>query len=299
MPSPALCFTVLPMTEGYWQRFGGLARMIGRPAQERLAAAHVAIIGVGGVGSWVVEALARSGIGQLTLVDMDDVCITNFNRQLPAVEGNVGKPKIEALAERVRLINPECVVHQRYEFYTDSSEDRILAEPYSYVVDAIDRLSNKCALLAACRERWQPVITLGSAGERLDPTLVQVQDLTKVVYDDLLKMVRKKLRAEYGFPRETRRHFKIPAVFSPEPQHGNPLVVPLKPVTDGTCENPLDPASRSGKGCDRGLGSAVFVTSVFGMVAAAEVVKRLLTPEQVHQTGGQSLPQPSSPEFQD
>lgn len=270
------------LPEDYWQRFGGLARMIGRERQGVLARAHVAVVGVGGVGSWVVEGLVRSGVGKLTLIDADDVCITNFNRQLPALEGNVGRPKVEVLAERARAISPSCQVEAKSQFFTAATAGPLLASPYDYLVDAIDSLSNKCLLLAKCREMRQPAITIGSAGERLQATQVRVTDLTKVTYDELLRLVRKKLRQEYGFPRESRRSFHLPAVHSPEPELPQPLLV--SPVREGAegCDpgtdesGNMDPTSRSGRGCDRGLGSAVFVTGVFGLAAAGEVVLRLL-----------------------
>src|SRR5690606_19489951 len=124
--------------------FGGIGRLFGTAAVERLARAHVMIVGLGGVGSWTVEALARSGIGALTLVDLDDVCITNINRQLPALVNTVGRPKADVLAERIALINPECRVTTRIEFFTAASADRLLEEaPFDYVVDAVDRMSIK------------------------------------------------------------------------------------------------------------------------------------------------------------
>lgn len=257
-------------TGDYANRFGGLTRLIGQPAQDRLRAAHVCVIGVGGVGSWVVEALVRSGIGTLTLVDMDDVCITNTNRQLPAMEGTIGRSKVEVLAERIRVINPECVVHQITQFFTATTAASILSHPYDFVVDAIDRLSNKSLLLAECRARKLPVITCGSAGQRLDPTQIRVADLSEVIYDDLLRVTRKRLRQRHEFPRG-RKAFGIPAVFSPEPQHSSIGACSLESTES---ENPDEPRAL---GCDGSLGSAVFVTAVFGMVAAAEVVKRLGT----------------------
>src|SRR5450755_4684183 len=130
------------------QRFGGVERLYGRDSLERLRTAHVAVIGVGGVGSWTVEALARSGIGALTLIDMDDVCITNVNRQLPALDGQIGRPKIDVLAERVRLIHPACRVEPIADFFTAASAADLLAPRYDFVVDAIDKLTNKCVLIA-------------------------------------------------------------------------------------------------------------------------------------------------------
>src|SRR6187455_3472608 len=132
----------------YLERFGGVGRLLSRVGLERLHAAHVGVIGVGGVGSWVVEALARSGIGALDMIDLDDVCVTNVNRQLPALDGAIGLPKIEVLAERVRLISPACRVTCVAEFFTAATADRMLATRYDYVIDATDRLTNKCLIIA-------------------------------------------------------------------------------------------------------------------------------------------------------
>src|SRR6185437_11688398 len=124
--------------QDYTERFGGVARLFGRAGLARLRAAHVCVVGVGGVGSWAVEGLARSGVGALTLVDLDDVCVTNVNRQLPALDGQIGRPKVAVLAERVAAINPACRVTTVQEFFTKASADRLLAAPFDYVVDAID-----------------------------------------------------------------------------------------------------------------------------------------------------------------
>lgn len=147
------------MDESYAQRFGGIGRLYGAAALPRLAAAHVAIIGVGGVGSWAVEALARSGIGALTLMDMDDICITNTNRQLPALAHTIGRSKVDVLADRVAEINPACRVHRVNEFFTKSNAERLLAPHFDFVVDAVDRTSIKALIIAQCHARGLPVIT--------------------------------------------------------------------------------------------------------------------------------------------
>ncbi len=139
----------------------------------------MAVIGVGGVGSWTAEALARSGIGTITLVDLDEVCVTNTNRQIHALEGSIGKAKVSELAVRIGRINPNCTVHTRQEFFTEQTADAILSAPFDFLVDAIDGGSNKCLLLAECRERSIPAITCGAAGGRRDGTAVRVADLTR------------------------------------------------------------------------------------------------------------------------
>jgi tRNA A37 threonylcarbamoyladenosine dehydratase len=184
------------MTEDYLQRFGGLGRLYGAAALPRLHAAHVCVVGVGGVGSWVVEGLARSGIGAITMIDLDDVCVTNVNRQLPALDGNIGRPKVAALAERVRLINPACAVATVSEYFTAKTADALLATRYSWVVDCIDLMSNKALLIAECSKRGQPVLTVGSAGGKRDATRIVVTDFGGGHGDELLRQVRKKLRRD-------------------------------------------------------------------------------------------------------
>ena len=159
------------------RRFGGIGRLYGKEGLERSRRAHVCVIGLGGVGSWAVEALARSGIGELTLVDLDDVCISNVNRQLHALDGELGKPKVEVLARRVQAINPDCVVHSLQAFFLKSNAREILQPRYDYVLDAIDSPARKCLLIALCRELNLPVITTGASAGRRDPTAVQVMDL--------------------------------------------------------------------------------------------------------------------------
>src|SRR5687767_7281295 len=181
-PSPLEKTTRTVFTSGvsdFEARFGGIQRLYGRAGMERLRAAHVAVIGVGGVGSWAVEALARSGVGRLTLIDADDVCVSNVNRQLPALDGAIGAPKVDVLANRTRAINPELILDARQEFFTSESAETLLATQYSYVFDAIDTLGNKALLIAECRRRNIPIITSGGAGGRRDATAVRIADLTK------------------------------------------------------------------------------------------------------------------------
>lgn len=249
------------------QRFGGIERLYGRGALDRLAAAHVAVVGVGGVGSWTVEALARSGIGHLTLIDLDDVCITNVNRQLPAFEGQFGRPKIDVLAERVRAIHPGCAVRREAQFFTRATAAALLDPGYHAVVDAIDKLTNKCVLLAQCKTRGLPVVTVGGAGGKRDGTAVRVRDLAWTEQDELLRLVRKKLRRDFGFPKAEREPFGIAAVFSPEK--------PVFPWTDGSCSREPEPGTSLALDCASGFGTASFVTGAFGLAAAGVVVDRL------------------------
>ena len=269
-PAVAGINPVAHMNDDYLARFGGLGRLYGAAALPRLQAAHVCVVGVGGVGSWTVEGLARSGIGALTLVDLDDVCVTNVNRQLPALDGQIGRPKVAVLAERVAAINPACRVTTVQEFFTKASADRLLAAPFDYVVDAIDRMSNKALLIAESRALGKKVLTVGSAGGRRDGTQLHAGDLGEAGSDELLRQVRKKLRRDYGFEKgKTRGVTKlgVRCVWSTEP--------PVYPWADGTCAAEPEPGSNLAMDCESGYGSAVFVTGAFGLIAAGEVVKEI------------------------
>jgi tRNA threonylcarbamoyladenosine dehydratase len=252
-------------SDQYEARFSGISRLFGTDGSERLRRAHVAVIGIGGVGSWAVEALARSGIGQLTLIDLDDVCLSNVNRQLHALTGEFGKLKIDVMAQRVQAINPDCKVHARHEFFLKSNAAEILSTRFNYVLDAIDSPARKCLLIAMCREKSIPIIATGAAGGRQDPTAIEVTDLAFSDSDRLLQEIRKKLRVRHGFPRGTEP-FGVECVFSREP-----ITYPNK---DGsTCQPSGDRDLRLD--CNSGLGTASFVTGTFGLVAAARIVQNL------------------------
>ncbi|MDQ2990734.1 MAG: tRNA cyclic N6-threonylcarbamoyladenosine(37) synthase TcdA [Pseudomonadota bacterium] len=252
------------------RRFGGLARLYGQPALERFRAAHVCVIGVGGVGSWIVEALARSAVGALTLIDLDNVAESNINRQIQALSGTIGQAKIDALAERIAQINPYCKVTLVEDFITpDNLGEMIGAGRYDYVVDAIDSAKAKAALIAYCRARQIALITIGGAGGQTDPTKIAVRDLSKTEQEPLLKRVRKLLRVNYGFPRGEKNKFNVDAVFSMEP---------LKfPEDDASCSLDADQRSVTGLNC-AGFGSSVVVTASFGMVCAAHILRKLAEP---------------------
>jgi len=262
------------MTQDYLQRFSGIGRLYGSAALPLFHAAHVAVIGVGGVGSWVVEALARSGIGALTLIDMDDVCITNINRQLPALTGTVGKPKVEVLADRVREIAPECRCTAVTEFFLPSSADRLLAPGFDGLVDAVDSTDIKALIIAKARALGIPLVVSGSAGGRRDPTQVKVTDLGQAGPDPLLLQVRRKLREQHGFPKSTDgrfMHWDVPCVYSTEK--------PLFPQPDGTCAITRTDLTETGLrlDCSAGFGAATFVTGTFGFTLAAEMLRTLIT----------------------
>jgi len=200
------------------RRFGGIARLYGERALERFRAAHVCVIGVGGVGSWIVEALARSAVGHLTLIDLDNVAESNINRQLQALSSTIGMPKIEALKERIAQINPFCRVTLVEDFIDpENIETMIAGKGFDYVVDAIDGVKSKAALIAYCSAKKLPLIVIGGAGGQLDPTRIEVRDLARTEQEPLLKKVRKILRAQYGFAKGEKNKYHIDAVFSMEP----------------------------------------------------------------------------------
>ena len=246
------------------RRFGGIARLYGERALERFRAAHVCVIGVGGVGSWIVEALARSAVGQLTLIDLDNVAESNINRQIQALSSTVGMPKIEALRERIAQINPFCKVTLVEDFIEPGNiEQMVGGKGFDYVVDAIDSVKAKAALIAWCRDHKLPLVTIGGAGGQIDPTKIEVRDLARTEQEPLLKKVRKLLRAQYGFSRGEKQKYHIDAVFSMEPLR--------YPEEGDACEVG---ASVTGLNC-AGFGSSMVVTASFGMIAAGHILRRM------------------------
>ena len=250
----------------YEARFSGVRRLFGAEGLQRLQRAHVCVVGLGGVGSWAAEALARSGIGALTLMDLDDVCLSNVNRQIHALDGSIGRPKVEAMAARVRAINPDCVVHALHAFFTEANAAEILQTRFDYVLDAIDSPSNKCLLIAACRERAIPVFVVGGAGGRRDSTALKISDLALSTHDRLLTEVRSQLRGDFGFPRGDKP-FGIDCVHSPEPM--------LYPRQDGTVCAQREPGFALRLDCNSGYGTACFVTGAFGFAAAGHIVRKI------------------------
>ena len=271
------------------RRFGGIARLYGERALERFRAAHVCVVGVGGVGSWIVEALARSAVGRLTLIDLDNVAESNINRQIQALSTTVGMPKIEALKQRIALINPYCEVELVEDFIDpDNIPQMIGTARFDYVVDAIDSVKAKAALIAYCSQHAIPLIVIGGAGGQLDPTKIEVRDLARTEQEPLLKKVRKILRARYGFARGEKNKYHIDAVFSMEP-----LRYPQSGDGDA-CE--VDPNSITGLNC-AGFGSSMVVTATFGMVAAGHMLRKLAeaanaVPVPVHVTESVDAVQP-------
>ncbi|MEO8748200.1 MAG: tRNA threonylcarbamoyladenosine dehydratase, partial [Rhodanobacter sp.] len=200
--------------EAVAERFAGVERLYGVGSVARFARAHVCVIGVGGVGSWAAEALARSGVGALTLIDADEVCVSNTNRQLHALDGQYGKPKVAVTAERMRAINPAIEVAVVERFLTPSTLDELLDRGYDAVLDACDAFRVKLEMIAWCRRHKLLIVSVGSAGGRTDPTQIRVRDLSRTEHDAMFSLIRKKLRADFHFPRNPDRYFGVPAVYS-------------------------------------------------------------------------------------
>lgn len=254
--------TTSPASADFQRRFSGVGRLYGDAALQTFQQAHVCVVGVGGVGSWVVEALARSAIGTLTLIDLDHVAVSNVNRQLQALTDDFGRPKVSVLAERCRQINPQIVVHEVEDFVTPENVEQLLHGRFSYVVDAIDQMKTKAAIIACCRSQRLPLITTGAAGGQIDPTRITLGDLAHTIQDPLLSKVRSHLRREYGFPRGEKSRFGVEAVYSTEP-----LRYPQR-----SCDSAA--AGGGGLNCS-GFGSAVAVTAAFGLFAAGRVLQQL------------------------
>ena len=253
------------------ERFAGIDRLYGRGAVAWLAGRRVAVVGLGGVGSWVAESLARSAVGTLDLIDADDLCVSNTNRQLPAIAGQYGRNKAEAMAERCRAINPAIDARAVPAFLAASNLEDLLGEGIDLVVDACDSLKVKVEAIAWCRRRKLPLVTVGSAGGRTDPTLVRVRDLSRTEQDAMLALVRKRLRAGFNFPRNPDRFFGVPAVYSLEnvkyPQ-ADGSVCGVRPQMDADAALKLD--------CGAGLGAATHVTGAFAFAAVGKALELLL-----------------------
>ena len=252
------------MDNQYLNQFSGISRLMGHNVFNKLRSAHVTIIGLGGVGTWSAEAIARSGVGEITLIDLDDICVTNTNRQLHALIDTVGKPKIEVLKDRLMKINPSLKVHCVLDFLTASTIEKILPKN-SVVIDAIDSLGNKFVLATYCRQHEIPLIICGAAAGKQDPTQVRTGDLEKSVQDNLLKRLKKKLRNNADFPRTGP--MGIYSVFSKERA--------MYPTPEGgLCfKQELADPSMAKMDCSEGMGSASLLTGTIGFAAAHLALK--------------------------
>lgn len=242
---------------------------------QKLLGSHVMVMGLGGVGSWAAEALARSGVGRLSLVDFDLVCVTNANRQLHAMRGTTGKPKAEVMASRLEAIHPTCAIEGVRSFYEAATSDELLARQPDLIIDAIDNLTAKAHLIATCRTRGIPLVVSGGASGRMDPTQIRISDLSEIEGDPFLAALRKLLRRKHALPAE--RGWGIPTVHSLESAS-----MPLElGYDDGQGFRCVCPQGDNGKHTcdDRNLiyGTAGFVTGSFGFACASVAVKTLIS----------------------
>lgn len=245
------------MNTSYADRFGGIERLYGRDAQQRFASARVGVVGLGGVGSWAVEALARSGIGQLSLWDLDDICVSNTNRQLCATQSQLGQFKVQVLADRCRDINPEIHVDAHWAFITPEQMPLAALQACDVVIDAIDSVGAKVALIDCLTRHSIPFVMTGGAGGQIDPTRITCADLSQVTHDPLATRVRQQLRRYHGFARHGQK-MGVPCIFSSES------------VRYG------EPSERGGRmNCSTGFGASMMVTATFAMVAVAECMRQI------------------------
>lgn len=258
-----------PSPQDFQRRFGGVARAYGEAGLKRFSNAHIIVIGIGGVGSWVVEALARNAIGKITMIDMDVIAESNINRQLPAMSNTLGRDKTAVMKERILNINEACEVITIDDFLTEDNISQLIDENTNYVIDCIDNSRVKAALIAWCKRNKLPIITIGGAGGQITPEKIKTADLSRTETDPLLSKTRKILRQNYSFARNPKRRFGVACVFSTE--HLN------YPSDDGATTQKKPTDKSSDLSCAGGIGSSVIVTATFGFAAVAYVLKKLIT----------------------
>jgi len=262
----------------YSLRFGGIARLYGQCNAKILQNSHFCVVGIGGVGSWVAEALVRNGVGQITLIDLDDICISNINRQIHALTNTIGISKVDVMYERIIQINPDCQVNVIEDFVTADNLKELMTQSYDYVIDAIDAVDIKVRLIAFCKRNKTPIITIGGAGGQVDPSQIVISDLSKTYQDPLLAKVKNQLRREFNFPKAdlakaSKRKFSIDAVFSTEQLR-------YPDATGGVCLAKPDPNNRGDTAmrldCSGGFGATTHVTATFAFFAVSRAIEKLL-----------------------
>jgi tRNA A37 threonylcarbamoyladenosine dehydratase len=255
-------------TEYYQSRFGGIARLYGAEAATKIHHAHVCVVGVGGVGSWCVEALARSGVGRITLIDHDEIAASNMNRQLHTLQSTIGQSKVATLAARVADINAECLVTPVEDLLNLENLPQYITNDFDVVIDAIDIIKFKAALLHHCSRNKIAVVTTGGAGGMVDPTRIEVADLSRTTNDPLAAKVRSQLRRQYGFSTNPKRKFGIECVYSTEQ--------PRYPKADGSVSHEKPGVAGLSLDCALGYGAVTHVTATFGFVAVARAIERVI-----------------------
>ena len=250
----------------YDTRFSGIGRLFGKKGLEKIKQSKILIIGIGGVGSWVAESLARTGIGSMTLVDLDDVCVTNINRQVLATSTSVGQFKVDVMKKRVHDIQPLCEVETKQCFFNPKNLENIFDRDYDFVIDACDDFTNKCHLIDHCRKNKIPLVVMGGAGGKIDPLQIRVSDMSVSANDRLLARLRKKLRQDFSFPLDNEGEFGVWAVWSHERA--------VYPTADG-CLTYKPAGLAKNMDCEEGFGSASFVTGAFAFAATSLILREL------------------------
>lgn len=254
----------------YEHKFDGIRRIYGKQNQELLKKLHIAVVGIGGVGSWTVEAFARSGLGEITIIDWDDICYSNTNRQIHALDNNIGKSKVDVLKKRIFEINPLCKVNAIREYYTPDNASHIISSNLDYVIDAIDKKNQKIHLINFCKKMNIPIITCGGAGGKTDPSQIRITDLGESYNDPLLSQMRKQLRRDLGLKKEVKVNFNVPCVFSAESM--------LYPDCDGNISTEKIKGDETPRqlDCNQGFGSTTYVTGCFGFFISSHVINSLI-----------------------
>ncbi len=249
-------------------KFGGTHRLYSQKGLDKLRNSTVTIVGIGGVGSWTAEALARTALGKIILIDMDDLCVTNTNRQIHALDENIGQLKVKVMAKRIQSINKECQVVAIADFVNKSNFEKYIDSQTDYVVDAIDNARTKASMVAYCKRNKIKIITIGGAGGQKDPLKITVGDLSRSWQDPLSAKVRNELRRNHGFSKNPKRRFGVECVYSTEQ-----LIYPKADGQVGYEKQLREGGARLD--CAQGLGAGVTVTATFGMVAAARIINKL------------------------
>jgi len=250
------------------RRFGGVERLYGKVALTKFKRIHIIVIGIGGVGSWAVEALARNAIGKITLIDMDVVAESNINRQLPAMTSTLGRNKIDVMADRIKEINPDCEINLIDDFISQDNLVGLIDKNTDFVIDCIDSSRVKAALIAWCKRNKIKIITLGGAGGQTNPSLIKISDLSKTEHDPLLSKTRKLLRQDYGFTSNIKRRFSVPCVFSSE--H-----LKFANLSGEMSNHKPDSVQTTDLSCAGGIGSSVMVTASFAFIAVSYVLEKI------------------------
>jgi len=277
----------------YTERFAGIERLYGKDRASIISKLHICVIGIGGVGSWAVEGLVRSGVGEITLIDHDDIALSNINRQIHTLDTTINQTKVTAMFDRVIQINPNCQCHIIDDFLSENNLNKYIGlttdsstvthskalikhefsnKPYDYVIDAIDSVKQKSALIYYCKRNKIPIITTGGAGGLSNPTNIKIIDLSKTYNDPLAAKVRAQLRQHYHFTRNPKSRFGVECIFSTEQ--------PVYPQADGDVGQEKPPMKGLSLDCNFGYGSSSCVTSVFGFSAAARVIDKAVARRQ-------------------